>query len=59
MMGAWLWNFTESLEVWSGCRIKSSLRRNLVEKVNAKKIDLTPNISLENGMCPHFKYQAQ
>jgi hypothetical protein len=27
---------------------------NLVEKVNAKKIDLTRNIYLENGMCPHF-----
>jgi hypothetical protein len=26
-----------------------------VEKVNAKKIDLTRIISFENGMCPHLK----
>jgi hypothetical protein len=28
---------------------------NLVEKVTAKKMDLTRIIFWENGMCPHFK----
>jgi hypothetical protein len=26
-----------------------------VEKVNAKKVDLNPIISIKNGMCPYFK----
>jgi hypothetical protein len=30
-------------------------RQNLVEKVTAKKMDLTRIIFWENGMCPHFK----
>jgi hypothetical protein len=42
------------IEVRGEYGIGSSRLVNLVEKVNAKKIDLTRNIYLENGMCPHF-----
>jgi hypothetical protein len=48
-------NLTEDfIEVWSEYKTRSSMWRNLVEKVNAKKRELTRIIFWENGMYPHF-----